>query len=180
MATTFGAKEEGRKKAFQEVPLTSQAAKAKGWTLLSSCQGKFPGIRYTDSSELSLVTIYDRNDIIAGLQAVILEEDLNSPSVEHFGRGTPKNESICPGKVELTVYVKDLMLKKPAFFSTVLITDPKAICNDAVKRTLEGGLGDHVVVQYENGYFHEVPISKERAWGIGQQTGQPVPTKTKR
>ena len=133
MATTFGSKEEG-KKAFQEVPLTSQAAKAKGWTLLSSCEGKFPGIRYTDSSEPSLVAIYDRNDIIAGLQAVIYEEDMNSTSVEHFGRGTPKNESFCFRKVELTVYIKDLLLKKPAFFSTVLFTDPKAICNDEVKR----------------------------------------------
>ena len=106
MATTFGSKEEGSK-AFQDVPLTSQAAKAKGWTLLSSCEGKFPGIRYTNSSEPSLVAIYDRNDIIAGHQAVILEEDLNSPSVEYFGRSMPKNKSFCFNEFELTVYIKE-------------------------------------------------------------------------
>ena len=174
MATTFGRREEGSK-AFREVPLTSQAAKAKGWTLLSSCEGKFPGIRYTEPSEPSLVAIYDRNDIIAGLQAVILEEDLNSTSVEHFGRGIPENELFSSEKVKLTVYIKDLLLKKPAFFSTVLFTDPKAICKDTVKRTLEGGLGDQVGVQYENGYFHEIPMSERRAVEIGNIVAWKLP-----
>ena len=126
---------------------TSQAAKAKGWTLLSSCEGKFPGIRYTDPSEPSLVAIYDVNGLVAGLQAVVLEKDLNSLAIESFGRSDllPSER----GKAS-TVYIKDLWLKEPAFFSTVLFTDPKAICNDKVKRTLEGGLGDRVVVLYDN------------------------------
>ena len=149
MATTFGTTAE-RSKAFQEVPLTLQAAEAKGWTLLSSCKGKFSGIRYTNSSEPSLVVIYDMNDIIAGLQAVILEKDLNSSAVEHFGKGIPEKDllSFEKGKAS-TIYIKDLWLEEPAFFSTVLFTDPRDICNDELKRTLEGGLGDQVVVQYE-------------------------------
>ena len=103
------------------------------------------------------------NDIVAGLQAVILDKDLNSSAIEDFGRGILFRKSKAP-----RVYIKDLWLKEPAFFSTVLLTDPKAICNDTVKRTLEGGLGDHVVVQYDNGYYHEVPISEERAVYIGR------------
>ena len=155
---------------------TSQAAKAKGWTLLSSCEGKFPGIRYTDPSEPSLVAIYDVNGIVAGLQAVILEKDLNCSAIANFGRGITENDLLPSerGKAS-TIYAKDLWLKEPAFFSTVLFTDPKAICNDKVKRALEGGLGDRVVVLYDNGYFHEVPISEERAVEIGRRTELSLP-----
>ena len=160
MATTFG-KSEGLK-AFQKVPLSSAAAKANGWTLLSSCEGKFPGIRYTDPSEPSLVAIYDLNDIIAGLQAVILEKDLNFAARENFGVGGYER------KQNVSIYTKDLWIGgEPAFFSTVVFTDPKAICDDKVKRTLEGGFGDRLLINYNiNGYFHEVPITKERAQEI--------------
>ena len=172
MATTFGRKGEGSK-AFQEVPLTSQAAKAKGWTLLSSCEGKFSGIRYTNSSEPSLVAIYDVNDIIAGLQAVVLEKDLNSSAIENFGKSNFGKSQF--GKPS-TIYTKDLWLGgEPAFFSTVLFTDPNAICNDKVKTTLEGGIGDRVVVLYDNGYFLEVPISEERAAEIDRKPFFPIP-----
>ena len=108
MATTFGAKEEGPR-AFQEVPLTSQAAKAKGWTLLSSCKGKFLGIRYTDPSEPSLVAIYDENGIVAGLQAVVLEKDLNSSAEEHFGKnGLERVKGEEALSKSSTIYIKDL------------------------------------------------------------------------
>ena len=71
-------------------------------------------------SEPSLVAIYDlsyRNDIIAGLQAVILEKDLNSSAVEDFGMGTPERDRLSFEKGRaLTIYIKDLWLKKASMF----------------------------------------------------------------
>merc|ERR1711963_234205 len=112
LRTTFGRLGSGS--AFAQQPRTESEASSAGWQAIAHCSGKFLGHRYADPSDPSLVMIYDDGGYIAGVQSVLLEKDIDM-SVNNL--------------TKQAVYVKDLWMGEPAWFTTAYFVDPLVICN---------------------------------------------------
>jgi len=140
-------------KKYNDQPRTSSEAKAAGWKLLSSCEGKFLGHRYANPADSSIVLIYDKAGYIAGTQSVVPLEQVRSSGLDYYNK---------------PAYQLDRLLdQKEAYFTTLYFVDPDLIC--AGGRSQEDwesqGTGDRLVMQVGDtpDKLQNIPITSKKA-----------------
>lgn len=148
--------------AFQRLARTTTQAAVANWTsdgTLEECDtGAFKGIRYVDPKDDSVALLFDRNGIIAGIQAQI-----------------PQKEILKPGntfKFDQVPMFQNITIRGEEFFIlTAYFVNPFTICTEGRTEADLTTSGTGTGLWFQNGptanFLIEVPLDRSAGWAKG-------------